>query len=71
MMKAGDEDEQVEIYEIIWSPDYGDVINEKFPTQQLARFALDSLAQKPSFSDFVSTLKRWCLNQRSRQQLLR
>lgn len=71
MMKAGAADAQVEIHEIIWSPDYGDVINEKFPTQELARFALDSLGQKPSFSDFVSTLKRWCLNQRIRHQLLK
>ncbi len=69
MKEAGDTDAEVEIYEIIWSPDYGDVINAKFRTVQLAGFALDSLAQKPSFSDFVSTLKRWCFNERNRQQL--
>ena len=50
-------DPQVYIYELVWSPDSGDVIDGYYPASQLADF-MKGNAEKP-FSDLINVTKRW------------
>ncbi|MDX6499199.1 MAG: hypothetical protein QOG23_2459 [Blastocatellia bacterium] len=61
-------DSQVYIYEVVWSPDSGDVIDGYYPAQQLAEFVKAN--SQRSFPDLVNATKRWLrASQLKKQQL--
>lgn len=62
-------DPQVYIYEVVWSPDSGDVVDGYYPAQQLAEFVKGSSAK--SFPDLVNATKRWLRASQLKQQRLK
>lgn len=77
MRDASWRDGSVYIYQTVWSPDTGDVIDSYVPSKTLAEFALSTLSGKAgaqqwlqpgdSFDQKVSMLTKWCQVQKSKQ----
>lgn len=76
MRDSASRDKSVYIYEVVWSPLSGDIIDGFFPTVALADVALgrtyyqtgqqQANAGGDPFAQRVATIKRWCQSQKSR-----
>jgi hypothetical protein len=51
-------DPQVYIYEVVWSPDSGDVIDGWYQADALAEFVKGN--SEKSFQNLINVTKRWC-----------
>ena len=76
MRDAAWRDRSVYIYEVIWSPLSGDVVDGFFPTESLADVALGRTYSQTGqqqanpggdlFTQRVAVIKRWCQSQKSK-----
>jgi TolA-binding protein len=67
MLRASNKDPKVYVYQVVWSPNPGDVIDNRLDAGELTRYTLTLVNNGQTFEHNVVMLKRWCGSQKSRQ----
>lgn len=67
MLRASNADRKVYLYQIIWSSNTSDVIDDHLDAGELARYTRTLVNNGQPFENNVANLRRWCQGQKSRK----